>query len=76
MQLGVREAAGIFAVSEKTICRWIKEMDLPSCQVNEQYRFNRVELLEWANERKIEISAGIITYPRRMKVRRLASMRL
>ncbi len=63
MQLGVREAAGIFAVSEKTICRWIKEMDLPSCQVNEQYRFNRVELLEWANERKIEISAGIINVP-------------
>ncbi len=57
MQLGVREAAGIFEVSEKTICQWIKQRNLPTCQVNEQYRFNRAELLEWATERKIEVSA-------------------
>ena len=60
MQLGLRDAAGIFSVTEKKICRWIKEENLPSSQVNDQYRFNRAELLEWATEHKINISAELV----------------
>ncbi len=38
-------------VSEKTIYRWIKQSKLPAYRINEQYRFNRAELLEWATAR-------------------------
>lgn len=63
MQLDVKDAAGIFSVSEKTILRWIKQKDLPSYQVNDHYRFNRAELLEWATERKIDLSTQIMSEP-------------
>ena len=55
MQLSVRDAAAILSVSEKTIYRWINHNAMPAYQVNEQYRFNRAELLEWATEQKIQI---------------------
>ena len=48
MQLGVRDVAGLFNVSEKTVYRWVKQRKLPVYRVNEQYRFSRAELLEWA----------------------------
>ena len=63
MQLGVKDAAGIFSVSEKTIYRWIKQKHLPACQVSDEYRFNRAELLEWATECKVNVSAGIMNEP-------------
>ncbi len=63
MQLGLRDASGIFNVTEKTIHRWIKEENLPFCQVNDQHRFNRAELLEWATEHKINISAELAGEP-------------
>ena len=59
MQLGVREAANILTVSEKTIYRWIKEGKLPAYRINEQYRFNRAELLEWATSNRINVSPDI-----------------
>jgi PTS system nitrogen regulatory IIA component len=63
MQLDVRDAAGIFSVSEKTIYRWIKQRKLPAYRVNEQYRFNRAELLEWATAGKVNVSAEILHEP-------------
>lgn len=63
MQLGVRDAASIFNVSEKTVYRWIKQGKLPAYRVNEQYRFNRAELLEWATARKVNVSAEIFNEP-------------
>ena len=63
MQLAVRDAAGILNVSEKTIYRWIKEGKLPAYRVNEQYRFNRAELLEWATARRINVSPEIFQEP-------------
>jgi PTS system nitrogen regulatory IIA component len=60
MQLDVKDAAAIFDVSEKTIYRWIKQRNLPAYRVNEQYRFNRAELLEWATGRKVNVSAEIL----------------
>jgi nitrogen PTS system EIIA component len=63
MQLGVREAASVLAVSEKTIYRWIKDGVLPAYRINEQYRFNKAELLEWATARKIQVSPDIFTEP-------------
>lgn len=63
MQLGVREAARLLSVSEKTIYRWIKEGRLPAYRVNEQYRFNRAELLELATAQRINVSPDIFHEP-------------
>ena len=48
MKLSVRDAAVLLNVTEKTIYRWIKQGVIPAYQINDQYRFNRAELLEWA----------------------------
>ena len=63
MQLGVRDVARILNVSEKSVYRWIQHGQLPAYKVNEQYRFNRSELLEWANARKINVAADIFKEP-------------
>src|SRR5438128_1672472 len=55
MQLSVRQVAKALSVSEHVIYRWISENQLPAELVNDQYYFNRAELLEWATVRKIEI---------------------
>ena len=61
MQLSVKDAASILDVSEKTIYRWIKQGVIPSYRINEQYRFNRAELLEWATSRRIQVSPEIFS---------------
>lgn len=42
-------------MSEKSIYRWIKQGMLPAFKVNEQYRFNRAELLAWATSRRLNV---------------------
>ena len=59
MQLTVREVAKLLNVSERKIYGWIKEGSLPAYRVNEQYRFNRAELLEWATSRNMEVPADL-----------------
>lgn len=59
MKLLVKDAARLLDVSEKTIYRWIKQGSIPAYKLNEQYRFNRAELLEWATSRRIPISPEI-----------------
>lgn len=59
MKLLVRDAARLLDVSEKTIYRWIKQGSIPAYRLNDQYRFNRAELLEWATSRRIPISPEI-----------------
>ena len=63
MELCVQDSARILNVSEKTIYRWIKQGTLPAYRVNEQYRFNRAELLEWATSRRVNVSAEIFAEP-------------
>jgi excisionase family DNA binding protein len=52
MKLTVREAAKLLNTSEKSVYRWIKQGLLPAYRINDQYRINRAELLEWATSRK------------------------
>jgi PTS system nitrogen regulatory IIA component len=59
MKLLVKDAARLLDVSEKTIYRWIKQGSIPAYRLNEQYRFNRAELLEWATARRIPVAAEI-----------------
>jgi PTS system nitrogen regulatory IIA component len=63
MQLDVRNAAALFSVSEKTVYRWIKQRKLPAYRINEQYRFNRAELLEWATSCRVNVSPDIFHDP-------------
>ena len=63
MQLGVRDVSKLLNVSEKTIYRWIGQGVLPAYRVNEQYRFNRAELLEWATSRKMNVAAELFDEP-------------
>jgi PTS system nitrogen regulatory IIA component len=63
MQLGVKDAATLLNISEKSVYRWINQGFLPAYRVNDQYRFNRAELLEWATSRKINVSHEIFLEP-------------
>jgi nitrogen PTS system EIIA component len=59
MMLDVKEVAKLLTVSEKTVYRWIGKNEVPVYKVGESYRFNRVELLEWATANKIKVSYKI-----------------
>jgi PTS system nitrogen regulatory IIA component len=59
MDLTVKDAARLLSTSEQTIYRWIHDGTLPSYRINEKYRLNRVELLEWATASNIRISPEI-----------------
>ena len=63
MKLTVRDAAHLLNVTEKTIYRWIKQQSIPAYRVQDQYRFNRAELLEWATSRKLKVSSKIFLEP-------------
>jgi len=59
MQINVKEAARLLAVSEKTIYRWIRQGDIPAYRINDLYRFSRAELLEWATAKRVSVSPDI-----------------
>lgn len=62
-KLSVRDAAAFLNASEKSIYRWIKQGVLPAYRINDQYRINRAELLEWATARKMHVSPEIFEEP-------------
>lgn len=59
MQLTVREASKLLQVQERQILRWVDEGKLPAYQIEEQFRFNRAELLEWATTHNIQNAADL-----------------
>lgn len=59
MDLNMRDTAKLFRVSEPTVTRWVKDDGLPAFLINGRYRFNRVDLLEWANRRKLPVASDI-----------------
>lgn len=60
MNTSVKEAANLLHVSEKTIYRWIKQEIIPVYTVNDQFRFNRAELLEWAISHRKSVSSDAL----------------
>jgi PTS system nitrogen regulatory IIA component len=58
MQLTVRELTEMFNVSEATVTRWIKQQALPAQQVAGQFRFNRLEVLDWAIAHQIKVKSS------------------
>ena len=63
MDLTVRELARLLNVSEKTVHRWVRDRELPAYRLHEQYRFNRVEVQEWAARHKINVSPEMFADP-------------
>jgi PTS system nitrogen regulatory IIA component len=64
MELKIRDVARLLMVSDKTVYRWIKAGAIPAYRVHDQYRVNRIELLEWVTARKIPVSDEIFNEPR------------
>jgi len=54
MELTINDIVKIFAVGERTVNGWIEKKKMPCIKANEQYRFNYIELLDWALEKKIK----------------------
>ncbi len=60
MQLSVKELANLLKVTERTIYRWIKQQSIPFYRVHDQYRFNRLEIMDWATIQKMDVSQRLI----------------
>lgn len=61
MDLSVREVAKLISVSERTVYRWARQGSIPAHKLHDQYRFNRVELLEWAAAHGHKVSRALAT---------------
>ena len=60
MQISVLDIMRIFQIEEKTIYGWIAKKHMPCVKINEQYRFNTIELLGWALENRVKLTADIL----------------
>jgi PTS system nitrogen regulatory IIA component len=63
MKLTVQDIARTFSVSEKTVYRWISQGDIPTYKINDQYRFNRTEVIEWATGKRINFLPELLEEP-------------
>lgn len=60
MKLVVRDVSALLNVSEKTVYQWIAKRSLPAQRINDQYRFNRIELIEWAMANRLPLAPDIL----------------
>jgi PTS system nitrogen regulatory IIA component len=60
MQLDVRDAARFLGVDEGTLHRWVRRGELRARQVHDQYRLDRIDLLEFASNRGISVSPEML----------------
>lgn len=56
MELKVRDVAKLLGVSEKTIYRWLAEGKIPAYRLHDQYRFSKIEVLEWAQAQRMPVA--------------------
>jgi len=60
MHLTPRDAARLLGVTESTLARWLKSGELVATRVNDQWRLNRVDLLEFAAARNLDVSPDLL----------------
>jgi len=60
MQLDLREAAGFLGVDDSTLYRWARRGEIPARLVHDQYQFDQVDLLEFANARGIQVAPELL----------------
>ncbi len=58
MKLTVRDVSKMLNVSEKVVYTWIYNEELPAYKMNDQFRINQTELMEWAASRKIPVPSA------------------
>ena len=63
MKLTIKEVTRLFDVSPNTIYKWIKEDEFPAYRIKERYRFNPVDILEWAIAKKVPYRAELVHLP-------------
>ncbi|HSA58610.1 MAG TPA: PTS sugar transporter subunit IIA [bacterium] len=52
MKLTIRDVSRLLDVTPRVIYKWIKEENLPAYRIKERYRFNHVDVLDWATSKK------------------------
>lgn len=60
VNLSVRDVGRLLGVPEERVYRWLKEGAIPAYRIQEQFRFDRAEILEWATARSLPISPHLI----------------
>src|ERR1017187_5375667 len=63
MKLTIKEVTHLFEVSPQTIYKWIKDDGFPAYRIKERFRFNRVDILEWATDKKVPFRAELVHMP-------------
>jgi nitrogen PTS system EIIA component len=61
MQLDVRDAARFLGVDEATLYRWVRRGEIRALQVHDQYRFDRIDLLEFASTRGLPVAPEVLS---------------
>lgn len=59
VKISVAEVARLLSVSEDAVFAWVRKGAIPVTRVQEQYRFNRSEILEWATARGMPVSVDL-----------------
>lgn len=59
MRVTVREAAALLHASEEKVYAWIESGGLPAYRIDDRYRINRSELLEWATSRNLSVDPAL-----------------
>jgi len=59
LDLTVGNVARYLDVSEKEVYRWIADGETPVHHVSGHSRFNRTQIQEWANARRIRVSTAL-----------------
>lgn len=60
MQLTAREAARLLGVTQPALERWIRDGELAATKVNDQFRLNRIDLLEFAAARNLDVPPALL----------------
>jgi PTS system nitrogen regulatory IIA component len=63
MQLTVKDVAKLLNLSEKTVYRMIQRSEIPVHRIGEQFRFNRTDLMEWAQSKRMNVSPELFNEP-------------
>jgi nitrogen PTS system EIIA component len=63
MQLDLRDASRFLGVDEGTMYRWARRGEIPGRLVHDQYRFDRIDLLEFASARGIKVAPEMLAEP-------------
>jgi PTS system nitrogen regulatory IIA component len=53
MDLKIKDVADLLNVSETTIRRWLVDGKIPAYRLNQQYRFNRLEIEDWVMNQRL-----------------------